>query len=223
MHVVVVCVWLCALCLWFVMQCTCLRSVSLIISICYFVICCCLQSELAKLQQYCARIKKRGDSAAAARAITVADVIDGIACVMPNDQLTALQFCEFMRLIAFWAGSSGCDVILQAGGIPVVFDCLRSWPCEKDVVTTACASSSFLTLYGSETVKSAMRSVPDCEALLIAAHKSKLDISQAATALERLGYNMHVEVCVCVCDSCCCVHAGVACQPSTSASGCCSI
>ena len=152
-----------------------------------------MQSKLAKLEQYCDRINS-GDSAAAC-AMTVADVIDGIACVMPKDERTAEQFCAFVGHIAYWAGSSGCDVILQAGGIPVVFDCLRSWPCEEDVVFCACCTLSRLARFGSATVKSAMRSVPDCEALLIAAHKSKLDggdvskvFGDAAPALKELGY-----------------------------------
>ena len=149
-----------------------------------------MQSKLAKLEQYCDRISTRSDRSgfAAARAITVADVIDGIACVMPKDKRTAEKFCNFMGLIALFAESSGCDVILQAGGIPVLFDCLRSWPREKDVVFCACYASNYLAGHGSETVKSAMRSVPDCEALLIAAHKSKLDGGGAAAALEMLGY-----------------------------------
>jgi hypothetical protein len=152
-----------------------------------------MQSKLAKLQQYFDRIDESGYKTAAARAITVADVIDCIACVMPKDKHTAHKFCNFMWLIAFWAESSGCDVILQAGGIPVLFDCLRSWPGEEDVVSYACCASYRLAGYGSETVKSAMRSVPDCEALLIAAYKSKLDHGNAAEALENLGYKMPVE------------------------------
>jgi hypothetical protein len=149
-----------------------------------------MQSKLAKLQQYCDRIGNSGaTSPDAARAITVADVIDGIACVMPKDKRTAEKFCYFMHRIVCWDYSLGCDRILQAGGIPVIFDCLRSWPCEKDVVVDACWASRCLADWGSEAVKSAMRSVPDCEALLIAAHKSKLDsFDNSARALEKLGY-----------------------------------
>ena len=152
-----------------------------------------MQSKLAKLEQYCDRIDTSGDSAAAACEITVADVIDGIACVMPKDMRTAEKFCYFMQRIARWAESSGCDVILQAGGIPVLFDCLRSWPGEKDVVNLACQASHNLAAYGSKAVKSAMRSVPDCEALLIAAQKSELDDGWAAPALKELGYKKPVQ------------------------------
>ncbi len=81
-------------------------------------------------------------------------------------------------------------MILQAGGIPVIFDCLRSWPSKRNVVGYACYVSNNLAKYGSETVKSAMRSVPDCEALLIAADKSKLARgNSAAKALKELGFN----------------------------------
>ena len=159
-----------------------------------FVICCCVQSKLAKLQQYCDRLGNIGDSAAA-RAITVADVIDVIACIMLKDKHTAEKFCYFMWSIAYYAESPGCDVILQAGGIPVLFDCLRSWPRERAVVWHACGALYRIAVFGSEIVKSAMRSVPDCEALLIAAHKSKLDggdaskaLGEAAKALKELGY-----------------------------------
>ena len=149
-----------------------------------------MQSKLAQLQQYCDRIgSSDATSTAAACAITVADVIDGIACVMPKDKRTAEKFCLFLYLIASYAGPLGCDVILQAGGIPVLFDCLRSWPRERNVVNYASWALFWLVEYGSLAVKSAMRSVPDCEALLIAAYKSKSACYfAAAAALEELGY-----------------------------------
>ncbi len=178
----------------FVVAYACSRSVQLIICLFEFTICFCMQNDSAKLQRYCDRIK-RGDSAAAALAITVADVIDGIACVMPKDMWAARKFCDFMWLIAIYARSSGCDVILEAGAIPVVFGFLRSWPRERVVVEIACGALFRIAVFGSEIVKSAMRSVPDCEALLIAAHKSKLDggdvskvFGDAAPALKELGY-----------------------------------
>jgi hypothetical protein len=128
-----------------------------------------------------------------ARTITVGDVTIAIVCTLPKDARTANKFCYFMWNIAGYANSPGCDVILQAGGIPVLFDCLRSWPAVKPVVEYACWALHYLTVYGSTTVKLAMRNVPNCEALLTAASLSKLDKnyagdSLAELALEKLGF-----------------------------------
>ncbi len=148
----------------------------------------CVQSNIAKLEQYC----DSSYNEAGACTVKVADVVDAIKCASSKDQRTAEKFCEFLWNIAYYAYSQGCDVILQAGGIPVLFDCIRAWPRERNVVWYACCASYFLALNGSITVKSAMRSVPGCEARLIAAHKSKLakfgHSSYATMALVALGY-----------------------------------
>ena len=81
---------------------------------------------------------------------------------------------------------------MEAGSIPVIFDQLRRWPAEAKVVKNACIALFNLALLRSAAVKSAMRSVPDCEALLRAARASGLDVRDgrqfAAEALTKLGF-----------------------------------
>ena len=91
----------------------------------------------------------------------------------------------------FHLKSAGCDYIMEAGAIPVIFDQLRRWPAEAMVVRWACVALFNLAFAGSAAVKSAMRSVPDCEALLRAARASGLDVRDgrqlAAEILTKLG------------------------------------
>ena len=88
--------------------------------------------------------------------------------------------------------SAGCDVITEAGAIPIIFDQLRRWSEEANVVVDACIALNNLASVGSAAVKSAMRSVSNCEALLRAARASGLDVYEgrqwAADALTKLGF-----------------------------------
>lgn len=149
-----------------------------------------MQTKLGRLDEY--RASSWGEDRATL--ITVVDVMDAIACTLPKDERTTAKFCDFMFHVAHYAKSAGCDVILQAGGIPVLFDGLRLWPSVKDVVYLACLALNWLANQGSAPVKSAMRSILDCEALLIAAHESKLDRfyegidGYAAATLDQLGF-----------------------------------
>ncbi len=123
---------------------------------------------------------------------TVADIQSAIALTEPAHAETAEWFCGFMIQPSFRLKSAGCDVIMEAGAIPVIFDQLRRWPAEANVVKYACIALLNLAIHGSAAVKSAMRSVPDCEALLRAARASGLDVYEgrhiAAEALTKLGF-----------------------------------
>ena len=76
--------------------------------------------------------------------------------------------------------------------ILAIIDQLRRWSEEANVVVDACIALNNLASVGSAAVKSAMRSVPDCEALLRAARASGLDVHDgrqwAAEALTKLGF-----------------------------------
>jgi Na+-transporting methylmalonyl-CoA/oxaloacetate decarboxylase gamma subunit len=114
-----------------------------------------------------------------ARNVTVANIRTAIACTIPEHAESAFWFCSFMQLPSHLLNSAGCDLIMEAGVIPVIFHQLRQWPNEANVVTNACVALSSLALTdhtSSAAVKSAMRSVPDCEALLRAARASGLDV-----------------------------------------------
>ncbi len=115
-----------------------------------------------------------------------------MALVLPQHAATSRQLCSVVWSLAIWKKSAGCDVLLAAGIIPIVFDILRSWPSNEHVTTSACTAVYWLAKEGSASVKSALRSVPDCEALLSTIAMSGLDISheytsRAADALRLLG------------------------------------
>jgi hypothetical protein len=97
-----------------------------------------------------------------------------------------------MRIVVGRVGASGCTTILEAGAIPVIFDCLRSWPDDSMVVMHSCETFIRLPCRRSAAMKQAMRDVPDCEALLRAAQTTGFDKgwnkdSLAAKVLHDLG------------------------------------
>ncbi len=146
------------------------------------------QAKVATLKE----LRERASTEAGARTITVADIRSAAACTDPARTDTASGFCAFMIFPSVRLKSAGCDLIMEADAIPVIFDQLRRWPLKAIVVLNACIALCNLTYSGSAAVKSAMRSVPDCEALLRAARASGLDVGNsrqyAAEALTRLGF-----------------------------------
>ena len=147
------------------------------------------QAKVATLKE----LHDRASTEAGARTITVADIRSAITLTEPAHAETGNWFCYFIKSPPFHLKSAGCDLIMEAGAIPVIFDQLRRWPAEAKVVKRACAALLSLALYGSAAVKSAMRIVPDCEALLKAARASGLDVLSngrqcAAVALTELGF-----------------------------------
>ncbi len=120
----------------------------------------------------------RCDSKAGALTITEADIRSAIAITVrePANPEVSNVFCRFIQRPSHHLKADGCDVIMDAGAIPVIFDQLRRWPAHADVVRRAGIALSNLTIEGSAAVKSAMRSVPAYEALLRAARASGLDV-----------------------------------------------
>ncbi len=136
------------------------------------------QAKLATLKE----LRKRADTEAGARTIEVADIRSAVALTEPAHAETAKWFCCFVVKLSLHSKSAGCDLIMDAGAIPVIFDQLRRWPAEASVVKTACIALNNLALHGSAAVKSVMRSVPDCEALLRAAQASRLELRDNGTS-----------------------------------------
>jgi hypothetical protein len=150
------------------------------------------QARLGKLEE----LRDRAASTDGARSITHAHISKAIACVSPPDAATAAVFCDFMASMAWYAGGSGCTTILEAGAIPVIFDCLRSWPDDKMVVKQSCDALAKLLRNISAAVKQAMRDVPDCEALLREAQMTGFDKdwnkdSLAAEVLRKFGWYVY--------------------------------
>jgi hypothetical protein len=129
--------------------------------------------------------------------MTHAHVIEAIACVSPPDAATAAVFCEFIGNLAGLGGSPGRAVLHEAGAIPIVFDCLRSWPTSKEVVSKCCSALHSLALFGGTDMKQAMRDVPDCEALLKAAQASELEKKSDGSSVAADVWNkLLVKVCL---------------------------
>ncbi len=124
-----------------------------------------------------------------AETITVDDVALAIDCTAPPDVETAELFNEFIKLVASWAKASGCDVVLQAGGIPVIFHSLRAWPEESHVLMQASFALHHLARHGSSEVKAAMLNNSDCQDLLTAIPTKCFDSGAAFGTLSMLGFS----------------------------------
>ena len=137
-----------------------------------------MQAKLSFLREEA----KKADSAASARAVTVAVIERATACTKPDDAKTAKVYCELLARVSGFAESSGCDVIMSAGAIPVIVSFLARWPADEEVVINACSALHSLAYCGSETVKAAMRSVPRIGELLRAARVIGMRVSLVAAA-----------------------------------------
>ncbi len=146
------------------------------------VCCVCAQDKRAALEKF----RNSINSEAAAKAVTVPQLLTLIACLSVDDAEAAVYYCTGLAHVADWGGASGCDVIMSAGCIPHVFDCLRRWPAENYVVTYACWALAKLAVWGSYSVRTAIRSVPGIRDTLQAAKASGLDGTYAADALKLL-------------------------------------
>ena len=125
--------------------------------------------------------------------VTVASVRGAIQCTEFADEHTSEWFCRCLVNVPFRFNSVGCDAILAAGGIPVLFDLIRRWPTTLEVVLNACIALNNIAAVGSPAVKTAMMTVPGFEALLRSAKASGLAVdgrdgrSIASAVLAKLG------------------------------------
>ncbi len=146
--------------------------------------CCdCVQGKRAALQTFW----DSNNNPAAAKAVTVPQLLTLTAWLSIDDAKTAFYYCASLACVAGHGDASVCDVILSAGCIPHVIDCLRRWPADSSVLTNACWALANLAVNGSASVHDAIKSVPGIQATLQAAEKTGLDFGRAALALEQLG------------------------------------
>ncbi len=142
-----------------------------------------MQDKRAALNKFWNRIS----CPAAAKAVTVPQLLTLTACLSMDDAEAAKYYCLGLALVAYRGDASCADVIMSAGCIPHVIDCLRRWPAEEDVVNYACWVMAKLATKGSASVHTVIKSVPGIRALLVAAKESGLSGDQAADALRLLG------------------------------------
>ncbi len=149
-------------------------------------LCLCVQGKLAALQKF--RLSAEAfDTEADAKAVTVPQLLTLTACLSMDDAEAARYYCTGLALVADCGDVSCADVIMSAGCIPHVIDCLRHWPAHKGVVWNACWALAELAEKGSDSVRTAIKSVPGTQATLQAAKESGLDSGLAARALSALG------------------------------------
>jgi hypothetical protein len=148
-----------------------------------YVCCVCVQDKRAALEKFMDSIYCE----AAAKAVTVPRLLTLTACLSMDDAVAAWRYCFGLARVAYWGGASCADVIMSAGCIPHVIDCLRHWPADQGVVSNACMALYRLAEKGSATVRTAIKSVPGIRATLQAAKASGLDSGWAADALKKLG------------------------------------
>ena len=142
-----------------------------------------MQDKRAALKRFNYSIHSR----AAAKAVTVPQLLTLTACLSVDDAEAAYYYCRGLVLVAYFGDASCADVIMSAGCIPHVIDCLRRWPANGYVVLNACLALAQLAAKGSATVRTAIKSIPGIHDTLQAAKASGLDNGHAARALSALG------------------------------------
>ncbi len=141
-----------------------------------------MQDKRAALQKFCDSI----NTSAAAKAVTVPQLLTLTAWLSMDDAEAAWSYCGGLGCFASYGDASGCDVIMSAGCIPHVIDCLRRWPADGKVVNNACYALAKLAQKGSASVRTAIKSIPGINTILQAAKASGLT-GYAAYTLSALG------------------------------------
>ncbi len=128
---------------------------------------------LARLQAFADQCSAREG----AERITSSDVKEVIALLSSK---TALQVVRIFRDVAWQGGSSGpgCEVLLEAGAIPVLYSVL-AWHVvrrDRDIVAVAGCAFYWLADGGTAAVRAAMREAPAAAAILEMAEATRWDI-----------------------------------------------
>jgi hypothetical protein len=134
-----------------------------------------------------ARMRDEARTRDGVRGFTTARIREAMVCITPLTPATAAVFCELMRNIGHNAQFQECRFVHEAGAIPILFDCLRLWPANQQLVFQACLALGWVCSKSSAEVKKAVRDMPDCEALLRAAHTNGFDCGWAAKVLRMIG------------------------------------
>jgi hypothetical protein len=147
--------------------------------ICMFVVC--VQEKRAVLETFYGSINGKAD----AKAVTVPQLLTLTACLRVDDAQAAEYYCRGLASVTSFGDESCADVIMSAGCIPHVIDCLRRWPADKFVVYSACWGVYLLAVKGSASVHTVIKSFPGIQGTLQAANDSGLTF-YAADALRAL-------------------------------------
>ncbi len=134
---------------------------------------------------------------AVALAVTVPQLVWLTACLVLDDQVAVTRFYEALFLVAEGAKASGCDIIMLAGCIPVIVECLRRWSTEQQFLLGGCKLLHRLTALGSTSVHAAIKSVPGITDTLEAADATgfvpiftneSVGFKELASSWEMLGF-----------------------------------
>ncbi len=119
-----------------------------------------------------------------AASVAVPQLVWLTACLVLEDRVAARRYCDGLG----WAAlcPDGFDVILSAGCIPSIIDCLRRWSADQKLVYLACEVLHFLARDGSTLARIAINSVPGIVDLLQAADASGFADNYAADILKNL-------------------------------------
>jgi hypothetical protein len=168
---------------WISRSCWAARMAKSLLCLFLYVCCVCVQDKRAALKKFF----DSSNSAADAKAVTVPQLLTLTACLSMDDAKAAGDYCKGLGCVAYRGDASCADVIMSAGCIPHVIDCLRRWPADDSVVSNACWALAKLAEKGSASVHAAIKGVPGIQATLQAAKASGLDNGNAAAALSALG------------------------------------
>ncbi len=150
-----------------------------------------MQDKRAALTKFRASVSDGSDEdcKATARSVTESKAAWLTACLNLEDPAAVIEYCWGLVCVARLVGASGCDVIMSAGCIPIIVECLRRWPDDgpSGVVSFSCGALNMLAHKGSASVRTAISTVPGIQATLVAAEESGQSDGWAAQALQRLG------------------------------------
>ncbi len=147
-----------------------------------------MQDKRAALTKFRESVCEEGEGPKAVScAVKVPQLLTLTACLSLEDPVSAKEYCLGLAYVATYGDASCADVIMSAGCIPHVIDCLRRWPADRGVVFNACLALARLAEKGSAPVRTAIKSIPGVKDTLQAAKASGLDGGYAADALSALG------------------------------------
>lgn len=132
-----------------------------------------------------------------ARTITVADISKAMTCTLPAHKDTTREFCVFVHMVAAYGGTAGCDAVIEARALPMLFSMLECWAAPRkqdaDVIQHICAALRELGFNCSEQLKLYLREClgdGEWSLLLAVACLTGLDGGNAVTARIALGLPM---------------------------------
>ncbi len=154
-----------------------------------------MQDKRTALRKFIGRMNNEDNplKVSAARKVSVPQLATLTACLVLEDRIAASWYSNGLGWLASVANAPGCDVIMSAGCIPAIVECLRRWPADKEVLSDVCWALHELAKHGSASVRDAIKCVPGIVETLQAADASEqFDDDYAADTLELLGFSAAV-------------------------------